>query len=271
MASSLSISIVVYDPPVEPSFYKVLEALNATVFQARCYNMIEDCNLTLIDNGDNDRILDEAIRHSSEIMAINLISNSNNVGYSAHNQAIFNSNSDYHLILNPDVLMAATALSAGFDYLRNHDETVMICPYSEDQTGSPSYLCKRYPALLDLVLRGFAPEVIKKRFNRRLSQYEYRDQPVDNSIQSVELISGCCILARTSTLKACGGFDDKFFLYFEDFDLSVRMSQIGPIDYCADMHIVHYGGGASQKGLRHIWWFVQSAAKFYLKHGLRLA
>ena len=103
-----------------------------------------------------------------------------------------------------------------------------------------------------------------------MTRYEYRDLPTNDIIESVELISGCCILARAKALQQCGGFDEKFFLYFEDFDLSLRMSEFGRLDYYPNMKIIHYAGNAASKGIQHIFYFLKSAARFYKKHGLRL-
>jgi GT2 family glycosyltransferase len=64
-----------------------------------------------------------------------------------------------------------------------------------------------------------------------------------------------------------GGFDPGFFLYFEDFDLTLRLSKVTTVAYCPRVRIVHHGGRAAAKGLRHIAWFVRSARRFFARHG----
>ncbi|NJR72189.1 MAG: hypothetical protein HC782_03800 [Gammaproteobacteria bacterium] len=83
-------------------------------------------------------------------------------------------------------------------------------------------------------------------------------------------MSGCCMLMRGEVWQRVGGFDEKFFLYFEDFDLSKRIAAIAEIHRLPSFQIIHGGGNASNKGLKHIRFFVQSAWRFFNKHGWRL-
>jgi len=85
----------------------------------------------------------------------------------------------------------------------------------------------------------------------------------------VEIASGCCMLVRSSALKAVGGFDQDFFLYFEDFDLSLRLQREGELLFDPAMQAVHHGGYAASKGLAHIRWFVRSGIRFFRLHGWR--
>lgn len=270
MTVSLSVSFVTHAPPLIPAFKDVFNSLLGAIIGAQHHQVLGPVSITLVDNGNNEALLEKVIAEASCDFPVILVKNPDNVGYSAHNQGIKQSNADYHLILNPDVLLSTSSLINGLTYLEDNQDTVMICPYSEGQQGEPSHLCKRYPAVFDLALRGFASEFIKQRFDHRLMRYEYRDLPTAEIIRSVELISGCCILARTKSLQLCDGFDGKFFLYFEDFDLSLRMSKLGNLDYYPGMKIIHYGGNTASKGIRHILYFVKSAVRFYRKHGLHI-
>jgi GT2 family glycosyltransferase len=78
------------------------------------------------------------------------------------------------------------------------------------------------------------------------------------------------MLCRTDALKAVQGFDDKYFLYFEDFALSIKLREIGKISYLSSMKIQHFGGEASRKGLKHIYYFLSSAFKFYQEFGWKI-
>lgn len=268
MAVSLSVSIVLFKPPLTPRFEAVWESLCEAVEDAVNQGVLSKTEVTLIDNGQNEDLSKVAVG-TPDFVRFSYLKNDKNLGYSAHNQSINPSTADLHLVLNPDVLLHRSALTNGINYLNSSPETAMICPYSLDDQGAPSYLCKRYPALLDLLLRGFAAPPIRRRFDNRLKRYEYRDLDIEAVAESIELISGCCMLARTSALQACAGFDAGFFLYFEDFDLSIRMRKQGRLDYEPAMKITHFGGNAARKGLKHIFYFARSAARFYRKHGFR--
>ena len=62
------------------------------------------------------------------------------------------------------------------------------------------------------------------------------------------------------------GFDPGYFLYFEDFDLTLRLSKVTTVAYCPLVAIVHHGGGAASKGWRHVVLFVKSARRFFGAH-----
>jgi hypothetical protein len=83
----------------------------------------------------------------------------------------------------------------------------------------------------------------------------------------VPIISGAFMLARRGAIDRTGGFDPRFFLYFEDFDWSVRLRAVARNAFVPSVTIVHHGGGAARKGWRHIRAFVASGARFYAKHG----
>ena len=85
--------------------------------------------------------------------------------------------------------------------------------------------------------------------------------------REVPIASGCCLLLRTQAFRELGGFDEQFFLYFEDFDLSLRLAQKGQIAYHPKLRIRHHGGFSSSKGLWHIRQFSQSGKQFFKKHG----
>ncbi|MDT8407941.1 MAG: glycosyltransferase, partial [Methylococcales bacterium] len=128
------------------------------------------------------------------------------------------------------------------------------------------YLTKRYPSIWVLFLRGFAPDWLKHRFYKKLADYECQDR---NETQTqVEIASGCFMLLRRSAWRAVQGFDPDFFMYFEDFDLSLRLRQKGwGIAFTPTVRIQHHGGHSARKGLRHIGYFLVSAGRFFNRHG----
>lgn len=207
-------------------------------------------------------------------LELKLIRGHGNIGYgSAHNLILGDLKSDYHLMLNPDVVLDSHCLAEGIAYLANNQAVVMASPVAHHKDGKRQYLCKRYPSVLTLFVRGFLPGWLQKSFAQRLAIYEMRDlvdkRPKDSDVQEVQIISGCFMLCRTSALVEIGGFDKDYFLYFEDFDLSLRMGGQGKIAYVPAMQITHGGGNAAKKGLKHILMFVRSGIRFFNSHGWR--
>ena len=94
-----------------------------------------------------------------------------------------------------------------------------------------------------------------------------RDLMHDQVVWNPTVVSGCFMLFRTAVLKELGGFDPSFFLYFEDFDLAIRSTRVTRVAYVPQVSIVHYGGNAARKGVKHVRMFAGSAFRFYNKHG----
>ena len=104
----------------------------------------------------------------------------------------------------------------------------------------PSRLCKRYPSPGVLLLRGFAPASVRARFDSALARYEMRDVIGESFVDHVPLASGCFLLVRTPLMKALGGFDPRYFMYFEDYDLSLRVAERATVAYEPAVRIVHH-------------------------------
>ncbi|MEP1595074.1 MAG: hypothetical protein ABJK20_10890, partial [Halieaceae bacterium] len=190
-----------------------------------------------------------------------------NTGYGGgHNLAASDINSDLHLVLNPDVDLSEHALVSGIEELRD-PAVALAAPRVTGENGTSEYLCRRYPSVLVLLLRAFAPGLIQRQFDERLARYEMRDVCSGSERADVELASGCFMLLRTEALKAVNGFDERYFLYFEDYDLSMRLAGQGVLRFQPEMRIVHHGGYAAGKGWRHIWLFVRSGCRFFGQYG----
>ncbi len=107
-----------------------------------------------------------------------------------------------------------------------------MTPYGINDHGDPLFLSKSHPTVLDFLLRGFAPAVVRRVFTARLARYERREAYLGTMPdETVEIASGCCMLVRMPLLRQLGGFSEAYFLYFEDFDLSVRLRRAALIAF----------------------------------------
>lgn len=200
-----------------------------------------------------------------------LSTSESNLGFGGgHNQAINALDSDVHLVLNPDVELAEDAVTHALQYFASVPHVGLISPHASDDDGSQLYLCKRYPTVLDLFIRGFVPSRWQRPFAARLARYEMRElAAAAEPVNDIQIVSGCCMFVRTAPLQAVGGFDEAYFLYFEDFDLSLRLAALVKLAYVPAVRIVHHGGNASRKGWRHILLFARSSLRFFRSHGWR--
>jgi len=265
MPGSLSVSIVVYRLNA-PELARNLQTLRAA--SDRLENT--KVTLTLIDNSETGELA-VPLRLLGEWYwpDVALISGHGNIGYGAgHNLAIHATQCDAHLVLNPDVEMDAGALASGLATLAT-DRIVLVGAVGRDALSAPGYLSKRMPSVWIFFLRGFAPAWLKRRFDKTLARYEYRDLPVDR-VSDVTLVSGAFMLCRTDALRAVGGFDERYFLHFEDLDLSVRLHAQGRVVSDPGVTIVHHGGNSAKRGLAHLRLFFRSAFRFFNTHGWRI-
>jgi GT2 family glycosyltransferase len=238
--------------------------------------LLAGARIVVVDNGPDAAACETVAARVSEVRAlpgappVDILTGHGNVGFGrGHNLAILRSTTDYHLVLNPDVRLAQDALSEGLRFLAGHAEVGLLAPSVTWPDGSPQYLCKRYPSVLDLALRGFAPAPVRRLFDARLARYEMRAETGSEVVYDVPIASGCFLLCERRLLASLGGFSDRFFLYFEDFDLSLRMGKAARTAYVPAVHIVHHGGGAARKGWPHVKMFAASGLTFFRLHGWR--
>jgi len=277
LPSSLQVSIVTYRPDLA-LLERTLDSLAIAIDAAQDARALRTVHLALIDNSGDRGIAERVIevgraRFADAAVHVMYLHGHANIGYgAAHNLVLHGTGADYHLVLNPDVELAADALVNAIRWLDVHQDVGALAPAARDASGKRQYLCKRYPAVFDLLLRGFAPQSVRRLFERRLAHYEMHDvvdvSPPRDAV-GVRILSGAFMLARRDAIDRTGGFDPKFFLYFEDFDWSVRLAQVARNAFVPSVNIVHHGGTAARKGLRHIAYFIRGGVRFYAKHGWR--
>ena len=264
----ISVSVVVYRPDLQ-QLAQTLKSLAAAYDALKGTHPAFTLDVCLVDNGglpDMTASLDALRAHGA---TLSIIAGHGNVGYGrGHNLAIGRAASRYHLVLNPDIDLDANALIRAVEFFESHPDVGLLTPRIGDEDGHIQYLCRRYPTLLDLFVRGFLPASARRFFTRRLARYEMQDQINERDIVwDPPIVSGCFMLFRTDVLKKLAGFDPRYFLYFEDYDLSLRTHEVARIVYLPAVRVLHHGGGAARKGSAHIRMFAASAFKFFNRFG----
>jgi len=275
LPARLSVAIVTYRCDAALLERALRSLARASARARRDQQLRDEVALHIIDNGpaDSRAALGRALAAWDAAQGkLTLHSGHGNVGYGRGNNLVLASlGSDAHLVMNPDVELDEGALGAALGSLARHPSVGLVAPAVNGDDGSCQFLCKRYPSVWVLFLRGFAPSAVRKRFEPALAHYEMRDVIGERFVERVPLASGCFMVVRTALFKRLGGFDPRFFMYFEDYDLSMRVGREAAIAYVPEARIVHHGGEAARKGLRHVAWFVASAWRFFRRHGWKLA
>lgn len=249
----LSISIVLYNTPRD-DLRRCIESLNKTSISF---------DLFLIDNSPDDDLRDVVVMYSGA----SYYHFPSNPGYgAAHNVAIdrcSGGNYQFHLVINADVYFDADVLTPMIDYMCDHADVGQMMPKVLNPDGSIQRLCKLVPTPFDLFLRRFSPSWIRKRNNR---MFELHSTGYDK-LMFVPYLSGCFMLLRHSCLNDVGKFDERFFMYPEDIDLTRRMAEKYETLYFPCVSIFHSHGAASRKSLRMFAIHFYNLARYFNKWG----
>ncbi len=258
-AKKLTASIVLFNTP-----RLQIEAVLKSFFDSACVE-----TLYIIDNSPNDkwRILEKRSEENG-FTKIRYIHNEN-LGYGAsHNLAMheaIENGSEYHVVLNPDIRFAPEVLPALIDFMDKNSDAAYVLPKVVYPNGEIQYLCKLLPTPGDLIFRRFLPKT--KWSEKKNDRYCLKNFGYDKVINP-PCLSGCFMLMRLSTLAENNiFFDDRFFMYFEDFDLIRRLHRVSKTLYFPGVQIIHDHQKESYKNRRMLLAHIKSAFKYFGKYG----
>lgn len=217
--------------------------------------------LFLIDN-DPDKSPGE--RDEAEVTRI---ATGANLGYGrAQNIAIARSAgmARYHLVANTDVVFDGPDVARLVEYMDAHPDIGLCAPRVAYPDGAKQHLCRLLPTPADLIGRRFFGWT---RWGlRREARYELRDWHY-GAEADIPFLSGCFMLMRRSMLDQVGGFDPRFFLYWEDLDLSRRFHERSRTRFVPWVSITHDYRSRQRGGWRLLSYLVVNAARYFNKWG----
>jgi GT2 family glycosyltransferase len=188
--------------------------------------------------------------------AVLFLSNAHNPGYGrAVNQAVRALRNNGYLpvflgALNTDLAWQPGTFETLLDRMVDHSNVVLVVPKLVDPDGVPQQLCKRNPTLLGLFSRRFVPDWIKPFWLRRYDRWYVMADHDYTAPFEAPYLSGCCMLMRASAFLAVGGFDERFFLYLEDADLTRALSRQGRTLHLPAATVVHHWGRGNHRSCR---------------------
>lgn len=200
---------------------------SSTLMETMASTLAPFPHVIIIDNGSSD---DSAARIAQLIPHARAISRSTNAGYgAANNQAMAAVQTPFALLLNPDCFIAPDDLQCLLDCMQQHPQAGVIGP------------------------QNWRSETIPQISHRKAFFRPGADSSctVPDKVTAAEWIHGCCQLLRTRAFREIGGFDEAFFLYYEDDDLCLRMAQAG--HQCLlqpAARAFHKGGASSAPSMR---------------------
>ena len=218
--------------------------------------------LYIIDNASEDLIKEFVEKYP----VVEYIANINN-GYGAgHNIAIkkaIECGATYHVVLNPDIYWENDVISEILSYLDKHPDVGQIMPKVYYPDGRLQYLCKMVPTPVDLIFKRFLPT---KLTQKRLYKFQLRFSGYDK-IMNVPYLSGCFMFFKVSALKEIGLFDERFFMYPEDIDITRRMHAKYKTIYYPYVSIIHAHAAASKTSKKMLMVHIVNMIKYFNKWG----
>ncbi|GGD64499.1 glycosyl transferase family 2 [Emticicia aquatilis] len=247
-------SIVLYNNDSE-TLRKAIESFLDTELNVRLY---------LIDNSTSNSLkklktLDDRIEY---------VHNNANIGFgAAHNIAIksaIDMGAKYHFVINPDIFFYGNVIETMIAFIEMDSSVGMLMPQILYPDGSIQYLPKLLPSPIQIIWRKIG--MPKTAFRKFIDLYELRKVP-QKQICNVPVLSGCFSLLNLNAIKEVGLYDDTFFMYFEDWDLSRRVHQKYKTLYFPLVSVYHEYERGANKSFRLFKIFIKSAFSYYKKWG----
>lgn len=229
-----------------------------------------DFEIIVCDNDSHDESLDY-LKKADKDGDIKLVQPGKNLGYgSGHNFAAKSAKGEYILILNTDITVEENTLQKLVDYLEKNEDVGMVGPKLKYHNGEVQKSCRRNFGFFDLFIkRTFLRHIwpFKKRYeNYIMSDYDHSET------QEMDLITGAFMMMPMSVFKEVKGFDERYFLFMEDFDLCRKVWGVNKrVVYYPETFATHYHKRLSQGSFFKLlfnkisWFHLASALKYHFK------
>ncbi len=241
--SLVSVSIVTYNDRT-----RVVDACNSILEQTVRYKP----KLYIIDNGSVDGTV-QAIQN----LDVTVIENGSNLGFgAAHNKILGAKLGKYHFVVNPDILLKGDVISDMVDFFEENPDVVMACPKILNADGSEQKLPKFRPTFKRLFLGRLSKKI--------RSEYIWGERELKTPCD-IDFCTGCFFCIRGDVFKELGGFDERYFMYLEDADLTLRAKKLGHVVINPNINVTHIWERESAKSIKYLLIHTFSCFKFLWK------
>ena len=241
-------------------FDEVCTAVRSILAQCKGADLI----LYLVDNASPDGT-GEKLAAEDFGPCVQAICLPENKGFGAgHNAVLPLLDSDYHFVINPDITLREPVMENICAWLDEHPEAVMATPRMFFPDGREQILPKRKPNVLGLLARQGVPDL--KKFGDR---YAMLDEDLSKPTP-IEFCTGSFFCIRTETFRKIGGFDEGYFMYVEDADITQKARREGLVYFLPQFSACHAWRRAPGRQLRPFIQQLRSMGRYFCKWGFRL-
>lgn len=226
---------------------------SAATIEACLASLPADVEVIVVDNHSSDGTV---ARVRQAFPAVRVLESETNLGFGAAcNWAAREASGSYFLLLNPDAALASGTLEGLKASLERLPGGAALGPRLLDADGGLELSWGESPT----------PRV---EWRRRAEQRGKLSPTPPSDLSSVDWISGACILVRAEAWNAIGGFDEGFFLYFEDVDFCRRLTDAGwKVGYEPEHRVTHLRGRSSDQASAQVEvWYRMGQLRYYAKH-----
>lgn len=224
----------------------------------------ENRKLFIVDNSPSHTDLPFKISSDKNI---EYVFTGHNGGYGAgHNIALRNAlamRSDFHVVLNPDTVFKPDVIDSLVQFMKSDERIGQCMPRIISPDGELQYLCKLLPSPFDLIFKRFFPKKIVEKF---AVKFQLKFTGYD-TIMDVPYLSGCFMFFRVAALREIGIFDERFFMYPEDIDITRRMHQKFRTVYFPAVTIIHAHAAESYHSAKMLKIHIQNIIRYFNKWG----
>jgi len=220
--------------------------------------------LYIVDNSPSDEA-----RCACKSDKIKYIFNGKNLGFgAAHNIAMDQmiEKSKYHLVLNPDIFFERGTLDSLYAFMERDKTIGLVMPKILGFDGKVQHLCRLLPEPCNLILRRLNLKYLNALFGAENDNHKLGFTNYDR-IMEVPCLSGCFMFIRCGALKKIGFFDERFFMYMEDFDLSRRIHKCYRTLFYPGAIAYHEHTRGSYKKLSLLLRHILSSVRYFNKWG----
>jgi GT2 family glycosyltransferase len=215
----------------------------------------------VVDNGSTDGS-DDGVANESQV---NLIRTGANLGFAkACNLGAAQANNEFLLFLNPDACLYPDSLPKALEFMQKQEnERVGICGVQlVDEDGHVDRCCAYFPSPGSLIVHAIGIDRLIPGLGHFMTDWDHA------TTRRVDQVIGAFFLVRRCVFEELHGFDESFFVYFEEVDFSCRAKQFGwQSVYLADVQAYHAGGGTSEQvKAKRLFYSLRSRILYAFKH-----
>ena len=242
------------------TFSIIIVNYNTKEFLHNCLNSVlghssaGELEIIVVDNNSSDGSLKMVRRNFSQ--NIKLIANKENLGFGpANNQGAKVAGGEFLFFLNSDTIIKKDIFTALKEIFLSRPRLAIAAPRLFLASGKPQpYAFGQFPSLAKLIWQRIWPY---KQFN----------SPTNKVLYPVDWVSGAAMVVRRNIFNQIGGFDENFFMYFEDIDLCWRVKQRGwQVAVCPEISLIHFVGQSAGGFKQRKKYYYQSQDYFFKKH-----